>query len=722
MPVREPGVIVYISGQDLPPPLPPTTMGIGAYIDAKNGPYKLRFTTIRDYTDTYTDPNPVLNSELAFLFPVTSINTMMLPGLHLKRASGYICLKFDSSSTPSPYFSNFLSYLQSTTRNREEVFYLPSWLDGLPRFIGFIPSVTLPNTTPVNLNDLRLTGARMSYSGNQYGFLSQYSDSTTVADFNSIGVTTPSNWYDWFDIIRFVMHKSGYDFIVWFYDANNSANVVLYFRYNATVANDLDYTVFIYSDTSDIFGGNLSIDLYLQDISTSTNYTLNWILNIPTFTSLAYVERGVNYDIVYITPDKSDTIVNVSSSISGDVLTINTTIAGNPVTFTYNNFSYSPLETGYYGFIKNTSIEMFVDGDIYSTTLNTTLTSYVFTFNSPATRTTNFYFTDPRHIGMLPKSFASLPSSPYAGIVTVGTDVYKYVYNWIYDVDGDIIKPYNSYMKYHSSLIYYEDDIIPLWETPATIDIVFDYSGKLNYSFTRFIRDKHSKLMFKICGLPDVSFVPLADRYANFAIPYWRDVIGSFGGFHYYRINNSSLRGVSGTSLYVKAIIDYQYRPIFGINVPLSLVESDHEFNLAQRENLLDYNANSIVKDRVLSIFYLNNNLTEESTRDNSPLGEENNARYAIRLSKVLGLFVERYIGEPNNALTRNRIRSEVSNFIENFKTSTPGRMVDYIVICDESNNPPPVVANNELHIRVEVRFAKSLKYIVVFERVLMST
>ncbi|MEM5877409.1 MAG: hypothetical protein QXF12_00870 [Candidatus Aenigmatarchaeota archaeon] len=722
MPIREPGVIVYISGQDLPPPLPPTTMGIGAYIDAKNGPYKLRFTTIRDYTDMYTDPNPVLNSELAFLFPVTSINTMMMPGLHLKRSSGYICLKHDSSVTPPTRFTNFLTYLQNTTRNNEEVFYLPSWLDGIPKFIGFVPSVTMQNTTPVTLNDLRLVGARIDYAGNQYGFLSNYSDSTSTSDFTTtLSISSPTNWYDWFNIVKCVFNKSGYNFIIWFYDIVNSANIILYLRFDAVSGPDIYYTVFVYSDSDDIFSGNLTIDLYLED-NNNNPYQSNLNINFSSITNLSYLERGVDYDIVYITPDKNATTLNLTSSLSGDVLNINTTISGNPVNFTYNNFSYSPLETGYYGFIKNSAIEIFVDGDIYSTTLNTSLNSFVFTFNTPSTRTTGFYFTDPRHIGIIPKSFAGLSSSPYAGVVSLSTNNYKYVYNWIYDLDSNIIKPYDSYMKYHVNLIYYEDDIIPLWETPATIDIVFDYSGKLNYSFTRFIRDKHSKLMFKICGLPDVSFVPLADRYANFAVPYWRDVIGSFGGFHYYRINNSSLRGVSGTSLYMKAIIDYQYRPIFGINAPLSLVESDHEFNLNQRENLLDYNANSIVKDRVLSLFYINNNLTEESMRDSSPLGEENNARYAIRLSKVLGLFVERYIGEPNNALTRNRIKSEITNFIENFKTGTPGRMVDYLVICDESNNPPPVIANNELHIRVEVRFAKSLKYIVVFERVLMST
>jgi hypothetical protein len=42
-------------------------------------------------------------------------------------------------------------------------------------------------------------------------------------------------------------------------------------------------------------------------------------------------------------------------------------------------------------------------------------------------------------------------------------------------------------------------------------------------------------------------------------------------------------------------------------------------------------------------------------------------------------------------------------------------------VICDESNNTPADIANNRLNIKVEARFGKSIKYIVIFERVLAS-
>ena len=39
MSIREPGVIVYITGQQLPPPNPPTRLGYAGYVFARNGPF-----------------------------------------------------------------------------------------------------------------------------------------------------------------------------------------------------------------------------------------------------------------------------------------------------------------------------------------------------------------------------------------------------------------------------------------------------------------------------------------------------------------------------------------------------------------------------------------------------------------------------------------------------------------------------------------------------------
>lgn len=758
MPVREPGVIVYITGEQLPPPLPSTQFGYGTYVPARNGPYKPTFFTIRDVTEVYSDINPVLNSDFAFLLGNTSMFGMLLPALHIKKAVGFVCFKdVNDAST-----SDFISEIQNSPTDNQikseasYVFYFPSWLNGIPKNIGILRNLTV--TFPVQSGykfspadffesavlsigssdarffvvDDRYLNPNFTHT-NLYNILSAYNNSSLTQHYNpntGFGVETIRD-----KLTNFVVYRQNNSFLIWFRtDDSNGGNYVLFLRNvdsdTSGSNNNYIYDVFLYSDQP--LSNELTLTLSLRTERNNVVYsdTVSFLINQSANNSVLKQISNSKFDILYITPSIASSSLDINMSynpVSGYELSV----TKGTLTINYN-ISYSPLDSGYYGFIKNKDIEMFVNGDIY-TTLNTPSNNPRLMFFGEGSSGdgvkgifSNFHFNDIRHINAMPIHLvdASIPSSPsytYAGRVTTPSRVYKYVKGLIYDTDSELIEVYQHYKSYHQNLIYYEDDTVPFWDTPTNVDLLSDYSGKLNYSYTLFIRSAHSKLMFKICGTPDLIGIRLSAR-KDFVKNYWKLVIGDRVNYSYYRIQGNSIAGVSGAALYMKAITDYQYRAIFGINAPLSMSESDHEFPLTAREEFLDENVNSIVKDRVLSLFYINNNLTEEAMRDDSPLGEEQNARFAIRLAKVLALFVERYIGEPNNELTRNKIVSEMTNFINAFSSTNPSNMIDFRVICDESNNPPAVVANNELHIRVEVKFAKSIKYIVVFERVLMST
>lgn len=755
MPIREPGVIVYITGEQLPPPLPSTQFGYGIYVPARNGPYKPTFFTIRDANTIYSEIHPALNGDLSFLLGNTSMFGMMLPALHLKKAVGFVCFK-DVSDTST---QNFISQIQISPTNNQvnpdlsPIFYLPSWLNGIPKNLGILKNFTFSFPSTISGHKFSpsdfFKAAGLEIGGSDVRFFvrnDEYlSSNFTHADLNNIitnelnltGYTyTPSGFG--YSILtdkksNFVIHRQGNSFLIWFRTDNSAGgNHVLFLRYKSSdisgTNNSYTYDVFLYSDQA--LSDDLYIALYLRKVVNNNIYYDMVGINLPH--SLFYQISNSKFDILYITPASADSSLDVNMSYNVLNSTYAMTVTKGSLTINYD-LSYSPLDTGYYGFIKNRDIEMFVNGDIY-TTLNTPSNNPRLMFFAEASTgdgqkgvASNFYFNDIRHINAVPiqlvnNAIPTLSSYCYAGREQPAPNIYhKHVKGIIYDTDSKILEPYEHYKAYHNNLIYYEDDTVPFWETPTNVDLISDYSGKLNYSYTLFIRSSHSKLMFKICGTPDLIGVPLAKRKC-FVEEYWRRVVGDRVNYSYYRIQGNSISGVSGAALYMKAVTDYQYRAIFGINSPLSMSDSDHEFPLAAREEFLDDNVNSIVKDRVLSLFYINNNLTEESMRDDSPLGEEQNARFAIRLAKVLALFVERYIGEPNNTITRNRITSEMTNFINGFSAANPSNMTDFKVICDETNNPPQVVANNELHIRVEVKFAKSIKYIVVFERVLMST
>jgi hypothetical protein len=277
---------------------------------------------------------------------------------------------------------------------------------------------------------------------------------------------------------------------------------------------------------------------------------------------------------------------------------------------------------------------------------------------------------------------------------------------------------YNVWVNaWNNSVLYNESDVRPIKESPIQADLISDYGGTISYGFTNFIRS-HDKFMFKVLGSGDLTHVRVRDM-ENYVKYYWN--LFEREGFHYIRLQGCSTTGVTSSALYIKACFDYRYNAIFGINATLSLSDADFEFPRLKREELLEKNVNCIVKDRTLFLWYFNNNLTEEPRRDDSPLGEECNARVAIRLTKLLGAYVERYIGQPNNVTTRARITSDLTNFINNFMSNNPSNMQAFRVICDESNNTPEDIANNRLNIRVEARFGKSIKYIVIFERVLAS-
>jgi hypothetical protein len=294
----------------------------------------------------------------------------------------------------------------------------------------------------------------------------------------------------------------------------------------------------------------------------------------------------------------------------------------------------------------------------------------------------------------------------------------NYIYLRKYITRDNAEELYNAWITaWNNSVLYNESDVRPIKESPIQADLISDYGGTISYGFTKFIRG-HDKFMFKVLGSGDLTHVRVRDM-ENYVKYYW----GLFEreGFHYIRLQGCSTTGVTGSALYIKACFDYRYNAIFGINATLSLSDADFEFTRLKREELLEKNVNCIVKDRTLFLWYFNNNLTEEPRRDDSPLGEECNARVAIRLTKLLGAYVERYIGQPNNITTRARITSDLTNFINNFMTNNPSNMQAFRVICDESNNTPADIANNRLNIKVEARFGKSIKYIVIFERVLAS-
>jgi hypothetical protein len=734
MAIREPGVIVYITGQQLPPPNPPTRLGYASYVFARNGPFKTRAILNSVFPFPFEGiVSGYVYNDISFLRTVAPLYGQLLPNLGHKSCSAIISYEDDSNTN---VVSNLILQPGSNRMKDEFVpmFALPLWLNGAPKRISYYTGTGTIN--PPN-NRIKLHENNIQVTIN-----SSITRIYIPEILNQNPTITISDVIEAHTIIHGDIPSTGrFSFIIWFHgirwpDQNN----YLYIEYNDVTSIFHIYAYFDY-DTTGIIDHINSIRLDLVPSAGSPVIDINIDPDsghVITFNSVGQADitdsqnLKVRFSAVYFSSVNSsvETSIQDASSGSPNPYVLRVTSAGDTTNY---ELSYSPLDTGYYGFIYDNRIEMITTNNMYDhmtgspASIGADVVRVAYTGSMASSYLTDIPFFTPQHdfrghYTRLEFLFGgSLPSplpDEHNGNSSTRLSYNDYIYLRKYITRTNAEELYNVWINaWNNSVLYNESDVRPIKESPIQADLISDYGGTISYGFTKFIRG-HDKFMFKVLGSGDLTHVRVRDM-ENYVKYYWG--LFNLEGFHYIRLQGCSTTGVTSSALYIKACFDYRYNAIFGINATLSLSDADFEFPRLKREELLEKNVNCIVKDRTLFLWYFNNNLTEEPRRDDSPLGEECNARVAIRLTKLLGAYVERYIGQPNNVTTRARITSDLTNFINNFMTNNPSNMQAFRVICDESNNTPADIANNRLNIRVEVRFGKSIKYIVIFERVLAS-
>ncbi len=733
MPIREPGVIVYISGQQLPPPNPPTRLGYAGYVFARNGPFKTRAVLNSVFPSPFEGiVSGYVYNDISFLRTVAPLYGQLLPNLGHKACSAIIC--YEDNSTSNTVKSLILQ--PGTQKLKDEIvpmFALPLWLNGAPKKISYYTyegPISLPS------NNIRLHEQTIEISINGGAILRKY-----IPDILNPTPSVPiSNIMEAHAVAHGFIPStpSSFSFIIWFHSDDDwpNKNNYIYVNYDEDNGKFHIYTYFDYNATPRI--NAIKIDLVPTSGTPETIIDIPSTTHVITFTSTGVTSLSdpqnivVRFSAVYFSSVNSTVTTRISDAPSGtpNPYLLDVTVGSDTTRY---ELSYSPLDTGYYGFIYDNRIEMVAVNNIYDHITgfeshgDVDEVGVAYTGSMVSGYATDIPFFAPQHdfrghytrLGSLTTISFPTPLPDEAGATSTNPlkdDNYIYLRKYITRIDAANL--YETWInEWNNSVLYNESDVRPIKESPIQADLLSDYGGTISYGFTKFIRG-HDKFMFKVLGSGDLTRVRVKDM-ENYVKYYWK--LFDLAGFHYIRHQGCSTTGVTSSALYIKACFDYRYNAIFGINATLSLADADFEFPRLKREELLEQNVNCIVKDRTLFLWYFNNNLTEEVRRDDSPLGEECNARVAIRLTKLLGVYVERYIGQPNNVTTRARITSDLTNFINNFMSSNPSNMQAFRVICDESNNTPEDIANNRLNIRVEARFGKSIKYIVIFERVLAS-
>jgi hypothetical protein len=70
------------------------------------------------------------------------------------------------------------------------------------------------------------------------------------------------------------------------------------------------------------------------------------------------------------------------------------------------------------------------------------------------------------------------------------------------------------------------------------------------------------------------------------------------------------------------------------------------------------------------------------------------------------------YLFEPNDAITRKSIATQIENSLNNVLALRG--VYDFLVICDTSNNTPSTIANNQLYVDVAIEPMKDVEFIYI--------
>jgi len=86
--------------------------------------------------------------------------------------------------------------------------------------------------------------------------------------------------------------------------------------------------------------------------------------------------------------------------------------------------------------------------------------------------------------------------------------------------------------------------------------------------------------------------------------------------------------------------------------------------------------------------------------------------RLFINLETLVRNTVKSFIFEPNTLFTRTQVINTSTPFFENAK-NTQG-VYDYLIICDEKNNTPAVIDDNQLVVDIYIKPTRTAEYILV--------
>lgn len=127
------------------------------------------------------------------------------------------------------------------------------------------------------------------------------------------------------------------------------------------------------------------------------------------------------------------------------------------------------------------------------------------------------------------------------------------------------------------------------------------------------------------------------------------------------------------------------------------------------RDILYENSVNPMMYSPVTGII---NDGNKTRASSNSALDRINIARLIAFMRTQLDKIVRPFLFEPNDKITRDEVKGVVDRFCNDLVTKRA--LYDYLVVCDETNNTPNRIDNNELYIDIAIEPVKAIEFIYI--------
>lgn len=128
-----------------------------------------------------------------------------------------------------------------------------------------------------------------------------------------------------------------------------------------------------------------------------------------------------------------------------------------------------------------------------------------------------------------------------------------------------------------------------------------------------------------------------------------------------------------------------------------------------QRDELYKSNINPIYFSSTQGILI---NGQKTLNRKPSSFDRINVRRLFLALERPTKKAAQFFVFEPNNEFTRTRLLNTLTPIFEFAKQN--GGLYDYIIVCDERNNTPQVIDENELHVDIYLKATRTAEFIII--------